>query len=593
MSDERTDVFEDLKGGLATYWAPNKIGQAQSATCRDVWFDKNALAKRRQVITSTSMADSSYPAFKWRGIRLWNFIVGLTEYLMCAATAQYDDGVTAGTETTRYLFETYNGSTWALQKVATAGTIATTSGSTTFTGTGTSFLTTAKVGAAIILNTDAANGVTLAVTVRHITAVNSDTDITVNTAYLSTTSSRAYTITASFPVTDSQIAYASMNNIVYVMGQTSTGFSWDGTNQAWVTALPNAWFALVFKNYVFAARTAANPSRVSWSAIKTPTSWPAANFVDVSPDDGQEIVGFFSAGTGIIILKTRSAYVLSGDVFDPANPTYTLTQIVTPVDFQISTAASVQPWKGGFLMLGRFAMYFLAGGVIGKLNQFDGAQDLFKNIAFVPPGMSVSGSYTMQEPRSVLVEGRYWCSVLSSDFSASTHGANSVKNMILVIDENDGLWRFVLNGTSSAVRSIHDFVYYGTQYTRNLYGVQGDDTRNQDSFMQLDTTSGSETINGTWTSKVFEYVNQQRFGQVFVYFKKQAAGNLTFEYSIDEGSFASVTVDMTTGTGTRLKSSAIVIGRVGRSIQFRISNATAAQLLEVYAIELNRKELRR
>ena len=344
---------------------------------------------------------------------------------------------------------------------------------------------------------------------------------------------------------------------------------------------------------MFAARTAANPSRISWSAIKDPTTWSALNFIDVSPDDGQEIVGIFSAGYGIVILKTKSAYILSGDVFDPSNPTYTLTQIVTPSDFQISTAASVQPWKGGFIMLGRTGMYFLTGGVIGRLIQFDGAQDVFKNVAFVTPTLSVSGSYTMQEPRSILVEGRYWCAVLCSDFSASTHGANSVKNMIVVIDENDGLWRFVLNGTSSAVRSIHDLVKYGTQYVNKLYGVQGDDTRNQDSFMELDTTSGSETISSTWTSKVFEFVNQQRFGQVFVYFKKQSAGNLTFEYSVDEGSFSSVTIDMTSGTGTRLKSAAIVIGRVGRSIQFRMSNGTAAQLLEIYAIELNRKELRR
>lgn len=590
MSDEKRELWEDLKGGLANYPAPNKINVLQAATCRDVWWEKNALSKRRQVITSTSMALTAYPALKWRGIRMWNFIVGLTEYLMAGATAQYDDGSSAGSESTRYMFLTFIGSSWALQKIATAGTIATTSGSATFTGTGTAFLTTAKVGAAIILDTDAANGVSQAVTVRHITAVNSDTDITVNSNYTATTSGRAYTITGSFPVTDSQIAFASMNNKVYVMGQTTPGFSWDGTNQEWVTALPNAWFALVFKNYMFAARTTANPSRVSWSAIKDPTTWSALNFIDVSPDDGQEIVGIFSAGYGIVILKTKSAYILSGDVFDPSNPTYTLTQIVTPSDFKISTAASVQPWKGGFIMMGSMGMYFLTGGVISRLAQFDGAQDVFKSVAFVPPTLSVSGSYTMQEPRSILVEGRYWCAVMSSDFSAATHGANNVKNMIIVIDENDALWRFVLYSSgAAAVRSVHDLAYHGS----SLYGVQGDDTRNQDSFIKLDTTSGSETISATWTSKVFEFVNQQRFGQVFVYFKKQSAGNLTFEYSIDEGSFSSVTIDMTTGTGTRLKSAAIVIGRVGRSIQFRMSNSTAAQLMEVYAIELNRKELRR
>jgi len=70
-------------------------------------------------------------------------------------------------------------------------------------------------------------------------------------------------------------------------------------------------------------------------------------------------------------------------------------------------------------------------------------------------------------------------------------------------------------------------------------------------------------------------------------------GNWTFEDSVDEGSFVSNTIDMTAGTGTRVKSAPIVFGRIGRSIQFRWSNNVAAQTFEVYAVELYRQELRR
>lgn len=597
-TSEKKELWEDLKGGLANYPAPNKINVFQSATCRDVWWEKNALAKRRQIIASTSMADGSYPALYWYAYRLYNFILGATtgvEYLIAMAKVQYYDGVSVGGKDTHYIPTVFSGSAWGLQKVSAAGTIATTNASTTFIGTGTAFLTTARVGATIILNTDAANGVVQAIVARRITAVNSDTDITVSSAYTATTSGRAYTITGCFPQTDSQCSFVTMNSKVYVLGSGSIpgGFSWDGTSIAWVDALPKAWFAIVFKNYVFAARTVANPSRISWSTIKTPETWPSANFIDVSPDDGQEIVGIYNVGYSILILKSKSAYLLTGDVFDPTNPTYTLTQVVTPSDFQASTSASIQPWKGGFIMVGRLGMYFFTSGVIGKLNQFDVAQDSLRAIAYYYPAQSTSGSYVAREPRSILVEGRYWCAVLSTDFSASADGANSVKNMILVIDENDAIWRFVVNGTSSASRNIQDIAYHTYNGTTSLYAVQADDTRSQDSFIKLDTTSGSETISATWTSKVFEFANQQRFGQVFVYFKKQSAGNLTFEYSIDEGSFSSVTIDMTTGTGTRLKSAAVVVGQVGRSIQFRMSNGTAAQLMEIYAIEMYHTELRR
>ena len=68
--------------------------------------------------------------------------------------------------------------------------------------------------------------------------------------------------------------------------------------------------------------------------------------------------------------------------------------------------------------------------------------------------------------------------------------------------------------------------------------------------------------------------------------------NLTLEVSIDEGSFSSNTIDMTSGTGTRVKSQPIVIGKVGRSIQFRVSNNVTAQALSAYAIEFERQELR-
>lgn len=586
MSDEKRELWEDLNGGMANYPAPNKIDVLQSATCRDVWFEKNALAKRRNIIISTAMTDASYPAIQWVGDFLYNTFIGSTEYLLSFCRPRYFDGTTANSLANSKVALSYTGS-WALQKMSVAGTISTTATSTTFTGVGTSFLTTAKVGAMIVLNTDAANGVSMAVTWRTITAVNSDTDITVHATYPTTTSGRAYTICGAF-TKGSRVSAVTMNNIVYYSsGGSQSSFSWNGTDQAWVSAFPSALYTLSFKNYIFAANTSANPSRISWCTLLTPSTWPALNFIDVSPNDGQDIVGIFSDNYSIVILKSRSAYRLSGDIFDPSNPTYTLTKITTPSDFQISTASSVQPWKGGFIMLGRFGMFFLSGGEIARLLQFDKILTEFTNITFSSGGLT--------EPRSLLVKGRYWCAVQTSSYSYNDV-SDASKNAILIIDENDGVWFFIVNKsylTTAVPRDISDLGYY----SGSVYGVQitydGSGSYARDSFMQLDTTSGSDTISASWTSKVFEFINQQRFGQVFVYFKKQSAGNLTFEYSIDEGSFSSVTIDMTTGTGTRLKSAAIVIGQVGRSIQFRMSNSTAAQLMEVYAIELNRKELRR
>jgi hypothetical protein len=71
--------------------------------------------------------------------------------------------------------------------------------------------------------------------------------------------------------------------------------------------------------------------------------------------------------------------------------------------------------------------------------------------------------------------------------------------------------------------------------------------------------------------------------------------NLTFSYSVNGGSYINTAIDMTTGVsgfGTTGKSASIVIGQVGRTIQFQISNNVPAQTFEVYGIEFEHLELR-
>lgn len=594
MTDEKIDIWEDFSGGSATYPAPNKIAVNQSPSNRNVWIEKNALSKRRQIIVKTPvMTDLSYDGLEWYGNVLENFAIGLNEYLISGARARQD--ATASLYTGRSLL-TFDNSAWTLQKVSVGGTVATSTGSATITGTGTAFLTTAKAGAFFMLNEDADDG-SSTIALRVISAVNSDTDITLTGTYPSNKSGKAYTIMARFPL-ENRIAFAAMNSTLYACAPGVTTVGWDGTNQTWNTAFPAANFAIVFKNYIFAANTTANPSRMAWSTLKTPGTWPASNFVDVSPNDGQLIVGIYDVGPSILVLKTHSAYVLTGDVFDPANPTYTLTRVVTPPDFDINTSSSIQPWKGGFIMLGRYGMYFYDGTSISKLLQYQSCLDQFKNLTWLYPDGTTDDAYPKSEPRSLIVDGRYWCCALNSvDYQSNDGDGDNTKNVIIVLDDAGAYWTFVTNNSSAG---LNDGVIRGVQaiayYKGTLYGVQSWSAfaaSAGDSFVQLDTTSGSETINGTWTSKVFEFSNQQRFGQVSVYLKKQSAGNLTFEYSVDEGSFTSTTIDMTSGTGTRIKSAPIIIGRVGRSIQFRLSNAVAAQLMEIYAIELHHRELRR
>jgi hypothetical protein len=71
--------------------------------------------------------------------------------------------------------------------------------------------------------------------------------------------------------------------------------------------------------------------------------------------------------------------------------------------------------------------------------------------------------------------------------------------------------------------------------------------------------------------------------------------NLTMGYSINGAAYITNTIDLTTGVsgfGTTGKSVSILIGQVGRTIQWQLSNNVPGQTFEVYALEFDHQELR-
>lgn len=557
---ETVDVFQDFSLGLNTLSASNRLDPRASQTHSNVWNDNAAIAKR--LGQSRVSTDNSVWGRSWFGYMLHTSVFSGTENLLIYAAA----GIT-----NNFLLYTSNSTNINRMFVNTAGTVSTAVASTTVTGVGTAFLTTARPGAIFSVGN----------TVGIVDTVTNDTTLDLTANFGELNAGVSYNLTPGWGATR-RVSFTEQNSKTWICGQGNTGGYFDGSYFVYVNAFPQANYSLTYKNYTFVANTSANPSRIAWSALKDPTSWPAANFIDVNPDDGFPIVGLVYDGQSIVIFKTNTAWKLTGDTFDPANPTYTLTQIFTPNDFNINSPKSFQLYgPSGYIMLGKKGFYsYDGGGAISKILDYDRIRGEFSNIASFAWGNVPS---VTAEPAAIIVDGNYWLQVAYSLSSISA----SDKEITYVLDKTGAVWRW----DQIAASMVSDFAYRsGTLYGVNSWsgGTPG--------LLQLNTgnTDGlTSAINGTFTTKVFEYTNQQRFGVVYVYYKKQSAGNLTFEYSIDEGSFVSNTIDMTAGTGTRVKSSPIVCGRVGRSIQFRFSNNVAAQTFEVYAIELHRQELRR
>lgn len=635
MSNSATEVLQEFSLGLDTLTAPNRLDAKYSPACTNFWNDDGALAKRPgQLRTSTT---NEILGRAWSGVSLHTSVYSTVENLIILAGIGISRNI---------LLYTSNATGINRMQTGGAGTATTTIASATVTGQGSDWLTTAAVGAIFSQGN----------TVGQILTVDSDTQLTLTAAFGADNTTASYLISNSWG-TSKRVSFADMNSKTWICGIGSTAVSFDGTTQVFVTAFPQAAYSLPYKNYVFAANTTANPSRISWCTLKDPTTWPASNFIDVNPDDGFPIVGLVYDGQSIVIIKTNSVWKLAGDIFDPANPSYTLTQIYTPSDFMINSGKSFQLTPAGYIMLGRRGFYLYNGaGAITKVLELDRIRGEVANISFAGIGLMPSPN---TEPASIMVDGNYWLQVSNS---LSTISAAD-KELTYVIDKTGAIWKW----TQTAAGMISDFAYLnGVLYGVNSWsgGTPGLMKLNTGSSDAHSTTVASTPINASFSTKVIEFGHSQRFGKAYLYFKKQTAiaptgtattaiasatvtgsstanflscmvagsiftcngtsgnvlsvesntsmtltavfgadntttaytvsggTNLTFEYSIDEGSFVSNTISMSTGTGTRVKSEPIVIGKIGRSIQFRVSNNITAQALAVYAIEFERQELR-
>jgi hypothetical protein len=263
---------------------------------------------------------------------------------------------------------------------------------------------------------------------------------------------------------------------------------------------------------------------------------------------------------------------LTGSAFDPANPTYTLTQVYTPSDFYCNSPRSVQLFGNGFIIYGLKGLYVYNGaGAVSKIPQYDGIRSEWA-------ALPVAGNFQITpdpsvECSSILVDGSYWLM-----FTQNKLG--------YVIDKTGAIWKwsYANNG------NVTDMAYLnGT-----LYGVNQSNTGTP-GLIQLNTGNSDAqvtAISATHQTKVFQFENQQRFGLAYVTYKKQSAGNLSFGYSINGASFTTVSLDMTTGNGNVQQSAPILIGQVGYTIQFQFSNTTAAQTFEIYELEIEHEELR-
>lgn len=116
-----------------------------------------------------------------------------------------------------------------------------------------------------------------------------------------------------------------------------------------------------YNNYLFLGNVVisgtTHKSRIYWSNIKDDLTWLSTSFIDISKDDGQQIVGMILLASSLIVFKERSIYVV--DFTGDADVPFTLRRS----DSNVGTVAqhSLQEVENGIVFLSYDGLYYFDG----------------------------------------------------------------------------------------------------------------------------------------------------------------------------------------------------------------------------------------
>lgn len=109
--------------------------------------------------------------------------------------------------------------------------------------------------------------------------------------------------------------FRTMNDTLYGVNGTDTNKKWDGTTfGTQAGSPPTCQYVEVNKQRMFlAGQPSSNRSRLYFSDLANPESWPVLNFLDVGRGDGDAITGLAVLNDNLVITKDHSVWILQGD----------------------------------------------------------------------------------------------------------------------------------------------------------------------------------------------------------------------------------------------------------------------------------------
>lgn len=397
-----------------------------------------------------------------------------------------------------------------------------------------------------------------------------------------------------------QPEFAILNDlVVFCNGQNATQTINASNTVSNLTDAPASRFVTVHKNRLFFFNDSSTPnySRLQWSDANA-TAFTAANFETIDLSSGTVGIGMFSFGEELVLFKgprisgqpfsQSSMYALLGSDFDATNPTYSIERIPLPPGIGLLGHRTIRPYKGALLFATNQGVYAYHGGGRMPENISDSIRDEYFLTASAGWAQS-PGTGTQGKPCATVWNDRY---ILCVDNQDETSASN---NRIYVLDGGKW-WVDTIGGTADSYATSGGFSDFATFAGANeIYGSSDSQPvirlLDAGSFNEVADDNTAAPVNFSYLTKEYDLESEHDFKVCYVHLRRQT-GTLTFEFNVDQRGAVSSSLDMSavdTGdvanTSSNILRKQVLIGRHGRTIQFRFFNRGAADV-EIYGIEL-------
>ena len=310
---------------------------------------------------------------------------------------------------------------------------------------------------------------------------------------------------------------------LYASNGVDTIRRWDGAAFSSPAGMPTAFYLTVDPkgNRLVAARTATNPSRVSFSDPGAPETWGANNYVDLTPGDGEPIMGITTWREYVIVFKETKFFIFHNNSTDTTgNPVF---NYIPSVGAGLASSRALAASRDAVYFLSRNGVYRTTGRDAQKVSDiiepfFLGNLSPFFTSSQLSHASITNSAMTFHEDRLYL---------------AVTTGASAYNDRMLVFDPEHDWWS-LYNIPASSLASFR----VGSQEELMFSYATG--TNNVGRHSTTYTADDATAISSHWRSGWYDYEDTRV--KTIRESKLWGKGNLVLSLYSDFSDIASATV---------------------------------------------------